>query len=286
MKTYSEHILRCHGRLNHAELAEGARLPILLPKLDRYTSLLIEKIHRNSLHVGVSQTLSFVRQNYWIPQGRSVVKGVMQKCSICRRHEGGPYSMPSMPPLPTHRVTPSPPFSHSGVDYFGPLFIKSKDATKKVWVCLYTCLATRAIHLELMSDMSTEQFLLGFRRFVSQRGNIKELISDNASHFKLASDLIDKIWRQILTENDVLSYAANHKIRWKFIVELAPWMGGFYERLIGLVKRSLRKAIGKLCMTYDQLLTILKEVEAIINSRPLVYEEDDIVASSGYSRSD
>ena len=151
-----------------------------------------------------------------------------------------------MPPLPTKRVSQSSPFSHSGVDYFGPLFVKSRYENKKVWVCLYTCLVTRAVHLELMSDMSTEQFLLGFRRFVARHGTPKEIISDNASQFKLASDVINKFWRNILSENDVLSYATNENIKWKYIVELAPWMGGFYERLIGLVKRSLRKAIGKL----------------------------------------
>ena len=272
----SKNILRCRGRLENADLTEGARLPVLLPKHDKYTSLLIEKVHKNSLYVGVSQTLSLVRQKYWITQGRSAVKAVLQKCSICRHYEGGPYKMPPMPPLPTKRVTQSSPFSHSGVDYFGPLFMKSKNESRKVWVCLYTCLVTRAIHLELMSDMSTEQFLLGFRRFLSRHGKIKEIISDNASQFKLASNIIDKVWRQILTEKDVLSYAANESIRWKFIIQHAPWMGGFYERLIGLVKRCLRKAIGKLCLTYEQLLTVLKEVEAVINSRPLVYVEDDI----------
>ena len=223
----SKNILRCRGRLENADLTEGARLPVLLPKHDKYTSLLIEKVHKNSLHVGVSQTLSLVRQKYWITQGRSAVKAVLQKCSICRHYEGGPYKMPPMPPLPTKRVTQSSPFSHSGVDYFGPLFMKSKNESRKVWVCLYTCLVTRAIHLELMSDMSTEQFLLGFRRFLSRHGKIKEIISDNASQFKLASDIIDKVWRQILTEEDVLSYAANESIRWKFIIQLAPWMGGF-----------------------------------------------------------
>ncbi|MEW8544134.1 MAG: hypothetical protein AB2693_11425, partial [Candidatus Thiodiazotropha sp.] len=272
----NENILRCHGRLENAELTEGARIPILLPKSDRFTQLLIERTHGHSLHVGVSQTLALVRQKYWIPRGRSAVKAVLLKCSVCRHSEGGPYKMPSMPPLPTKRVSQSAPFSYSGVDYFGPLYIKTKTETKKVWICLYTCLVTRAIHLELMSDMSTEQFLLGFRRFLARHGMPEEIISDNASQFKLASDAIDKIWRQILLEEDVLTYSANENIKWRYIIELAPWMGGYYERLIGLVKRSLRKAIGKLCMTYEQLFTILKEVEAVVNSRPLVYVEDDI----------
>ena len=92
-------------------------------------------------------------------------------------------------------------------------------------MCLYTCLVTRAIHLELMSDMSIEQFLLGFRRFLSQHGKPKEIISDNASQFKLASDVIEKVWRQILSEKDVLSYAANESIKWKFSSSLHGWEG-------------------------------------------------------------
>ena len=139
-----------------------------------------------------------------------------------------------------------------------------------MWVCLFTCLVTRAVHLELLEDMSTERFLMGLRRFIACRGSPYEIISDNAGQFKLASGTIDKLWTQIWTDKDVMSYASSKNIKWKFTIELAPWMGGFYERLVGLVKRSLRKAIGKLC------LTIIKESEAIINSRPLVYVDDDI----------
>ena len=137
--------------------------------------------------------------------------------------------MPSMPPLPIKHVSQSSPFSQSGVDFFGPLFIKSRYENKKVWVCLYTCLTTRAVYLELMADMSTEQFSLNFRRFVAKHGKPEEIISD-ASQFKLASDVKNKLWRNILSENDVLLYATNENIKWNYIVELALWMGGFYER--------------------------------------------------------
>ena len=185
--------------------------------------------------------------------------------------------MPLMPPLPTERVTESPPFTYTGVDYFGPLFIKRSKNKEKVWVCLYTCLVTRAVHLEMMYDMSAQQFLLGFRRFIAQYGNPKKVISDNAGQFKLASDAIYKLLGEIVTkDHDVISYAAKQNILWEFTVELAPWMGGFYERLVGLVNRSLRKAIGKACLTSEQLLTLLKESEAVINSRPLTYVGDDI----------
>ena len=184
--------------------------------------------------------------------------------------------MPLMPPFPSERVTEAVPFTFTGIDYCGPLFIKSKPETSKVWICLFTCLVTRAVHLELIHSMTTEDFLLGLRRFLASRGKPREIISDNAGQFKLASETVRKLWEQILTHSDVISYVANENINWRFIAELAPWMGGFYERLIGLLKRSLRKTIGRLCLSNEQLLTILKETEAVLNSRPLVYIGDDI----------
>ncbi|XP_078334132.1 uncharacterized protein LOC144625796 [Crassostrea virginica] len=271
-----DRIIRCVSRLGAAQLTEGARAPILLPKKNHVTDLLIDSCHRKSLHFGVSQTLSMVRQTYWIPQGRAEVRRVLRKCIICKRHEGGPYRMPLMPPLPRKRENESSPFTYTGVDYFGPIYVKANSGTKKVWVCLFTCLVVRSVHLELMQDMSTEEFLLGLRRFIARWGKPKQLISDNASQFKLASSVLEETWSATVHDSDVQSYVANEGIEWQFIVELAPWMGGFYERLIGVVKRCLRKTIGKLCLTSEQLRTLLAEAEAVVNSRPLVYVGDDI----------
>ena len=268
-------LLRCGGRLGKADISESACIPILLPKHDKFTNLIIENCHKKALHIGVSQTLGLVRHRYWIPHGRSVVKKVLRNCTICRCHEGEPYRMPLMPPLPGKRVSESTSFTYTGIDYFGPLFVKSRSETQKVWVCLFTCLVTRAIHLKLIQNLSTEQYLLGFRRFLSRHGKSKEIISDNALQFKHGSEkseIFDQLRGQLVTHNDVKIYVANEGIKWKFIVELAPWMGGFYERLIGL----LRKAIGKVRLTNDQLLAVLKEAEAVVNSRPLVYVSEDI----------
>ncbi|XP_071150570.1 uncharacterized protein [Mytilus edulis] len=228
-----ENVIRCVGRLGAAQLSEGAKTPILLPKKNKVTKLLIESMHRKNFHVGVSQTLSAMRQTYWIPQGRSEVKRVLRKCIICKRCEGGPYKMPLMPPLPKKRVNESAPFTYTGVDYFGPIFVKSDTGSKKVWVCLYTCLVVRAIHMELMQDMSAEEFLLGFRRFIARWGIPKQIISDNGSQFKLASNTLEEAWNGVTVNSAVQTYMTNEGIQWQFIVELAPWMGGFYERLIG-----------------------------------------------------
>ena len=278
-------IIRCVGRLEHSDISEEAKRPILLPKKDPFTGLITEHYHKRLLHVGVSQTLAQIRQKYWIPQGRSEVRKVLKRCGYCRRYEGGPYKMPLIPPLPRKRVSESAPFTYTGVDYFGPLYVKTVTGTEKVWVCLYTCLVVRAIHLELMQDMTAEQFLLGFRRFVARRGTPRQVISDNASQFKLASSAIDQMWKNVIVDEETLNYVANQGIEWNFIVELAPWMGGFYERLVALVKRSLRKTIGKICMNTEQLRTMLTEVEAVVNSRPLVYVGEDINSSTALTPS-
>ena len=104
--------------------------------------------------------------------------------------------------------------------------------------------------------MSAEQLLLCLRRFIARRGQPTKIVCDNASQFKLAKSTLDEAWQKCLCDPDVLSYTADKSISWQFIIEMAPWMGGLYERLVGLVKRKIQKVFGKLSFTYDQLLTI------------------------------
>ncbi len=272
-------MLRCGGRLQHANLSEAARFPILLPPCEKVTDMFIERAHKRLMHSGVSQTLSEVRQQFWIPCGRATVRKVLKVCKVCQRAEGGSYKLPPMAPLPKARVSESTPFAKVGIDYLGPLYVKETKETQKVWVCLFTCLATRAVHLELVQDMSTNTFLLCFRRFVATKGTPEEIISDNAKQFKLSSDILRLIWRNVICSEEIQNYASNKGIKWSFIVELAPWMGGFYERLVGLVKRALRKTIGRKLLSLEQMSTLLKECEAVVNSRPLVYIGDDLKSS-------
>ena len=186
-----------------------------------------------------------------------------------------------MSPWPRKKVAQSAPFTYTGLDYFGPLYIQGESSKEKVWVCLFTCVTVRAIHLELVKDMTAEQFLLALRRFIARRGKPTQIILDNAPQFKLAKTAIDKAWKETISHHEVQSYTANQGIEWNFIVELAPWMGGFYERLVGTVKGALKKSIGKICLTEKKLETFLAEAEAVINSRPLVYVGEDF--GSGFS---
>ena len=127
--------------------------------------------------------------------------------------------------------------------------------------------------------MSAEEFILCLRRFMARCGIPRQIISDNTQQFKVARTTLNKAWSSIVTSDDVNDFSAKQGIQWRFIVELAPWMGGFYERLVGLTKRALRKTIVNQSLTEKQLVTVLTEVEAVINSHPLVYVDADINSS-------
>lgn len=249
-------VLRCKGRFKNTDLTQNQKEPILLPKNSEFTHNIISELHQKNYHVGVSHTLALVRNKFWIPHGRATVQKVIRKCPQCIKYGGGPFKLPAMPDLPEERVKLSQPFAFTGLDYFGPLLVDEVNKEKR-WVCLFTCLTVRAIHMEVVKDLSAEECVLAIRRFVAVRGLPKLFVSDNASQFKLTAD--------VLTSN----YCIQNNVRWKFIPELAPWFGGFYERLIGLVKNSMKRTLDKHLLNHNSLCTVLKELEAVINTRPL-----------------
>jgi hypothetical protein len=271
--TDDDGIIRCRGRLQFSSLPMHAKQPILLPKNTLFTDLVIDCCHRSQFHAGVRQTLSQLRYDYWIPQGRSQVQRVLKRCKICVKAHGGHFKVPDGPALPEDRLRMERPFSTTGVDYFGPLFIKTdQDRTSKVWICLFTCAVVRAVHLEVVVDNSVDQFLMGLQRFSSIYGAPKLLISDNAKQFTSASEIL----KSVFTSDEVQDFSSTNGIKWRFLPAWSPWMGGFYERLVGIVKRSLRKVLGKRCLNLVQLQTIIAETAAIVNSRPLVQCDFDV----------
>ena len=146
------------------------------------------------------------------------------------------------PSLPDIRVTGSQPFQVTGIDYAGPLYVRNANKeVRKVYICLFTCTAIRAVHLKLVEDQTASAFLRAFKRFASRRGIPECIISDNAKTFKAGSQDLKALKTQVIEAAESQRFLANHGIKWKFITERAPWWGGFYERLIGLVKRRLRK---------------------------------------------
>ena len=243
-------VWRCRGRIENAAVPYSTKYPALLHKDHPFTSLLVWKAHGQVLHNGVKETLTELRSRFWIVRGRSLVKKLIQQCRICRRHEGKPYSAPQPPPLPLFRVEEAPPFTFTGCDFAGPLYIKSESGQKKTWICLYTCCVVRAVHLELVMDLTTPTFLRCFKRFVGRRGLPKMMVSDNGKTFKAASKSIQDV-------------------KWTFNIPKAPWWGGVFERLVRSVKRCLKKMLSHARLSYDELLTALVEVEMVLNSRPL-----------------
>ena len=177
--------------------------------------------------------------------------------------------MPPIAPWTKSQVTKLSPITFVRLDYLGPLYIKESGKIQKTWVCLFTSLAVHVVHLELARNMSAEQFLFCLRRFIARHCQPTKIMCNNASKFKLSKSTSDKAWQKCLSDPDGLSYTANKGISWQFINEMAPWMGGLCECLVWLVKRILGKVLGKLFFTYDQLLTILTESEAIQNLRPI-----------------
>ena len=274
-------VLRCYGRFLNAETTDSAKCPKLLSRHEVFTRLLIKEVHERLIHAGVAHTLSQIREEYWIPQGRVAVRSVLSCCLICRRHEGAPFPLPLMPPWPCERVARSDPFQFTGLDYLGPLYVKEGSQLHKVWVCLFTCLTVRAVHLEWVLGLTAEQFLNCLKRFISRRGKPDSIISDNAPQFKLTNTVLNQQWRTVFTDQSLLSYVSSEGIRWSFTTALAPWQGGLYERLVGMVKRCLRKALGKKHFTLEQLATLLTEIEAVLNSRPLTYVYEDF--QSGFT---
>ena len=286
-KIENDGLIRCYGRLNNADFPEETINPILLPTREKIVELLIEDHHKKTFHAGVNHTLAQIRIKYWIPKRRTEVKGVLRKCSVCQKYQGGSFKMPSMSHWPNNKVIRSLPFQYTGLDYFGPLNIKCGNHAnrRKVWVCLFTCVAVRAIHLEIVADLSAEKFLLALRRFTARRGKPQQIVLDNAPQFKLTKSSVDVAWENPVRDPDIQLHIAEQRIKWSLIVQLSPWMGGFYERLVGISKMALRKAIGKTCLTMLQFQTFLTETEAIINSRPLVYLGEDLNDSTALTTS-
>jgi len=259
-------ILRCRGRIHNAPVDEDAKFPFLLPKKHVLTRLIIQETHARHLHAGVNATVTHLRQKFWVPAIRQCVQATLRQCVTCRRVSGRPYVAPDPPPLPKARVQDSAPFTVTGVDFTGALHIKQTTGSDmKAYICLFTCAATRAVHLEVVTSLSTESFLQAFRRFTSRKSLPKIMISDNATTFIAASRELMNLRYSTLVQ-DTLS---NLGVEWRFIPQRAPWYGGWWERLIGLTKTTLKKILGRAYINLELLQTIVTEIESVINDRPL-----------------
>ena len=216
-------LICCGGRIHNAPTSDLSKFPYLLPRHHPVTQMIVMDTHKNLNHGGVSTTVTALRQIFWIPSMRQCVRSLLRRCVPCKKLTGKPYRAPDPPPLPKIRVTEAPPFTITGVDFTGALFVKEGNQEKKVYICLFTCATTRAVHLEVVSDLTVETFLLAFRRFSSRKSLPRRMISDNASTYLAAAEAIQK-----LLQSEALKGALERQnVTWEFIPKRAHGMGAF-----------------------------------------------------------
>ena len=268
-------LLRCRTRLQNAATEFHTKNPMLLPARNLFSKLVVLQCHKEVLHNGTRETLCRLRKRFWIPKSRQLIKSTIRECIICKRAEGKSYESPPVPPLPSYRVADTPPFTNTGLDFLGPLLITNrKDKTvEKTYCLLWTCLSTRAVHLELCRNLTVAEFLMCFRRFSNRKGLPSLLLSDNASTFKSSSLEI----RKLRSSEKVRTELSNQRVTWQNVTEKAAWFGGAWERLVRSVKRFIKKTIGKTLLDFMELSTLIVEIESILNARPLtfVYSDSD-----------
>ncbi|XP_058802443.1 uncharacterized protein LOC131670671 [Phymastichus coffea] len=273
-------LLRVGGRLSQSPLPYDERHPVLLDGRSHLAKLVLRWAHARSLHGGFRSTYARVLQKAWITGGKSRVKRHLRQCLICARISARTAAQ-GMAPLPAVRVTPSWPFSHCGVDYAGPFpLCRSRGRglpTIKGYVALFVCMSTKAIHLELVGDLTTASFLGALTRFIGRRGRPNEIWSDNGTNFRGASLEL----RRLLQEAEidwglVEGKLAQDGVSWRFIPPAAPHFGGLWEAGVKSMKAHLHRIAAPRMLTYEEFTTLLVSIEATLNSRPLAPPTGDL----------
>ena len=261
----NEGVLECRGRIQ-------GDFPIYLPDTSLFSEKLVAETHKKTLHGGVGYTMAKIRDKYWIPRLRRLVKKVIHTCNGCKRFQVKPLPNPPVGNLPKDRTMGEIPFQTIGVDYAGPIKYRHKKSEKKAYILLYSCSLTRAVYLDLLPDLTTEEFIRSFKRLVARRGRPRKVYSDNGKTFVAASKWV----KNVMKDEELQNWLARNEIKWQFNLSRAPWWGGQFERMVGLVKQAFYKTIGHGNLKWNELEEIIIDVETTLNSRPLCYVEDDI----------
>lgn len=264
--------LRVGGRLKNASLKYHTRHPILLPKKHHVVNLIIDYYHKFHLHAGPQQLQSLLSQRFWILSARDVIRSRIHRCITCFRTHP-PQVTPFMGDLPKVRVTPSRPFASCGSDYAGPFVVKPHRLRKiqsiKVYLCIFICMATKAVHLETVSDLSSESFIATLTRFASRRGLPAHLYTDCGTTYVGADRQLKTIFEELMKTPDTQRFAEERSITFHFIPPSAPHQGGLWERAVRSAKHHLKRVIGTQTLTIEEFTTLTTRVEAMLNSRPL-----------------
>ncbi|XP_062716301.1 uncharacterized protein LOC134291910 [Aedes albopictus] len=276
----TEGVLRVGGRLKLSEQPYLSKHPALLPSFHPLSQLIAKSFHYKLIHGGGHLTLSVMREEYWPINGRRLVRSIIRNCFQCARANPVPASQ-QIGQLPAQRVTVSKPFSITGVDYAGPVYLKAihkRAAPTKAYICLFVCFTTKAVHLELVGDLSTPAFISALRRFVARRGRPSHLHSDNGKNFVGAKNELHELYGMLSNEADIdriARFCSEEEIAWHLNPPKAPHFGGLWEAAIKVAKKHLHRQLGNSRLSYEDLSTVLAEIEAAMNSRPLVPMTED-----------
>ena len=250
-------LMRIRGRLHFSDLSFEEKHPVILPR-GHLAELIVREQHLVLKHCGVTTLITAIRSNLWIVGLRAIARRVVRRCVSCRRHKSQ-ACCEAAPPLPRDRVTEARLFQVSAFDFAGPVF--SVDSPKqKLYILLFTCSVTRAVHLELTESMTVNDFVLAFRRFAARRGIPSVVYCDSFRTFKAADTVLQKCFGRLAP-------------RFKYSTPMAPWHGGQFE-MVRSVKSALKKSLGQRYLTKVELVTVLSEIEVCVNSRPLTFIGD------------
>lgn len=266
----SDGLIRVGGRLQNADCDYDKKHPILLDGKHDFTRLLMEDEHLRLLHAGPQLLLSSIREQFWPVGGRTLAREVVRKCYICTRLRGKAME-PLMGNLPADRVTAFYPFQVCGLDFAGPFLISSKkgkgNRITKCYLNIIVCFATKAVHLEVVSDLSTNAFILSLRRFVGRRCRPHTIYCDNGTNFVGANNELGRMLRS--AQNSVYEFANDEGIKFLFSPPYSPTFGGIWEAGVKSAKFHLKRIMGNASLTFEELSTLFIQIEAILNSRPL-----------------
>ena len=262
-------VLRVGGQLNQTPFEFDFKHPIILPQHTHFTNLLIQQHHAEVGHSGASHTWTSLRRRYWIIKGGAAVRKCIGQCVMCKKRNSavGEQLMADLPPC--RLQVDKPPFSCAGVNYLGPLPVKQGRSTVKRYVCVFTCMTMRAVHLEVAHSLDTSSFINALRRFIARRGRPRQVYNDNRTNF-VGAEKVLRDALQAFNSNKIHTTCLQQNIEWHFNPPAASHMGGAWERMIRSIRRILRSILGSQSLNDENFLTLMAEIESIINSRPLV----------------
>ncbi|XP_055584795.1 uncharacterized protein LOC129737660 [Uranotaenia lowii] len=273
----ADRLMRVGGRIDKSALNYDAKHQILLPYNHRFSALLVECLHERHLHAAPQLLLGILRLRYWITGARKLAKTIVHRCIICVRARPKLVEQ-FMAELPKERVIAARPFSVSGVDYWGPILLKPphrRSAPIKAFVAVFVCFTTKAVHIELVFDLTTAKFIQALRRFVSRRGPPSDIYSDNGRNFLGASNELRKLLRSSDHAQGVASECSDSNIRWHFNPPRASHFGGLWESAINSAQKHFLRVVRDRPLAYDDMDTLLCQIECCLNSRPLTPLSDD-----------